>query len=227
MNIIGIDFSLRYPGVCIYTSSNKFHFIGIVNTKSTHKDTRVHEEANTYQDINIISTKHKMLYNKDSDYFFKERNKLYNYMNVVDTLIASINDYLEDSIVTLEGLSFNAQGNSKFDLAEAVGYLKSRLISKIGIYRLFIFSPSELKNQIGAKGNASKATIYSQFAEDPQNQQVKKSGFYSLIQSGKLYKGNKQPKIISPYEDMIDAYLCTLKVINTVNFNQNNSYQKK
>jgi len=217
MNIIGIDFSLRFPGICIYTKHNNIHFIGIVNTRVTKSDKKQHEEATSYHDISIINTFHNKLYTEDTSYYIKERNKINNYIQLVDLIITCINDYLDNAIVSIEGLSYNAKGNAIFDLAEGAGHLKNKIVEKIGLDRLFIFSPGELKTQINAKGNASKLDVFNQFINDPLLEQTKKSNFYQLALNGEFYKNSDRNKIISPFEDMVDAYLAVLKINNNIN----------
>jgi hypothetical protein len=77
--------------------------------------------------------------------------------------------------------------------------------------RLYIFSPSELKNAIGAKGNANKYEIYQQFKLDPKIETVKQSDLYQLINKYEdlVLKGQE---IKSPFSDMIDSYLAALKI---------------
>ena len=44
MNIIGIDFSILYPGICISEDFNKFKWIGIANGKISKKDIKRMED---------------------------------------------------------------------------------------------------------------------------------------------------------------------------------------
>ena len=54
MNIIGIDFSILYPGICISKDFKEFKWIGIANNKITKKDTRLMEDlALTYPNLKL------------------------------------------------------------------------------------------------------------------------------------------------------------------------------
>ena len=55
MNIIGIDFSILYPGICISTDFNSFKWIGFTNTKITKKESRFIEDVNSlYSNLKVI-----------------------------------------------------------------------------------------------------------------------------------------------------------------------------
>ena len=54
MNIIGIDFSILYPGICISNDFKDFKWIGIANNKITKKDTKLMEEISlTYPNLKL------------------------------------------------------------------------------------------------------------------------------------------------------------------------------
>jgi hypothetical protein len=76
--------------------------------------------------------------------------------------------------------------------------------------RLFIFSPSELKNAIGCKGNAKKMEIYNKFLTDPILDSVKQSDLYLALESEDWIL--KKDQIVSPIMDMIDSFLGVVKV---------------
>jgi len=91
--------------------------------------------------------------------------------------------------------------------------LKQKIVDKIlsgDADRFFVFSPSELKNAIGAKGNANKLDIFNKFIEDPILEQVKKSDLYKLITAENWII--KDSKVASPIIDMIDSYLGIVKI---------------
>jgi hypothetical protein len=76
--------------------------------------------------------------------------------------------------------------------------------------RLFIFSPSELKNAIGCKGNANKMDIFNQFKSDPQIEAIRSSDLYKAVHTEKwIVQGDK---ILSPVIDMVDSVLGIIKI---------------
>jgi hypothetical protein len=153
---------------------------------------------------------------KDKLYHINERNKLENYIKLSDFIIDEIKKHTSktDNIIAIEGISFGSSGNSLVDISQATGILKSKLTTLTdSIQKIFVFSPSELKNAIGCKGNASKIDIYNQFKEDPIIPSAKKSDLYKLINqdNGIIFNGKN---IKSPYMDMIDSYLPIVKIFN-------------
>jgi hypothetical protein len=74
---------------------------------------------------------------------------------------------------------------------------------------MFIFSPGELKNAIGAKGNAGKYDIFTQFKDFPGP--ALGSDLHSAILKYEDTIVNDQ-QVKSPFSDMIDSYLAVLKI---------------
>jgi len=221
MNIIGIDFSILYPGICISKDFKEFKWIGITNNKITKKGSSFIDDVNlTYDNINILKLGERQP--KNSQYHINERQKLQNYEKLINTIVEEIkkNTTSKDNIIAIEGISFGSSGNSLVDISQATGILKSKLLTLTdSIQKVFVFSPSELKNTIGCKGNASKIDIFLKFIEDPIIPIVKKSDLFNLISKEKdiIFNGKN---IKSPYMDMIDSYLPVLKIYNI--FKNNN-----
>lgn len=215
MNIIGIDFSILYPGICISTDFKEFKWIGITNNKLTKKDSKLMEDFSIeYPNLHLKQLGERP--GKDKLYHINERNKLENYIKLSDFIIDEIKKHTSktDNIIAIEGISFGSSGNSLVDISQATGILKSKLTTLTdSIQKIFVFSPSELKNAIGCKGNASKIDIYNQFKEDPVIPNAKKSDLYKLINqdNGIIFNGKN---IKSPYMDMIDSYLPIVKIFN-------------
>lgn len=216
MNIIGIDFSILYPGICISTDFKEFKWIGVTNTKITKKDSKLMEDLSIqYPNLHLKQLGERP--GKDKLYHINERNKLENYIKLTDFIIDEIKKHTNktDNIIAIEGISFGSSGNSLVDISQATGILKSKFTTLTdSIQKIFVFSPSELKNAIGCKGNASKIDIYNQFKEDPIIPNAKKSDLYKLINQDKgiIFNGKN---IKSPYMDMIDSYLPIVKIFNT------------
>ena len=216
MNIIGIDFSILYPGICISTDFIEFKWIGVTNTKITKKDSKLMEDLSIqYPNLHLKQLGERP--GKDKLYHINERNKLENYIRLTDFIIDEIKKHTNkrDNIIAIEGISFGSSGNSLVDISQATGILKSKFTTLTdSIQKIFVFSPSELKNAIGCKGNASKIDIYNQFKEDPIIPNAKKSDLYKLINqdNGIIFNGKN---IKSPYMDMIDSYLPIVKIFNT------------
>jgi hypothetical protein len=214
MTIVSIDFSVLYPGVCICKNFKEFKWLAIVNTDIRKKDQANIDILNSeYPNLSIFSTISRR--KKDQQYHITERNKLANYLELVNLLISKIKEEVgeDELIVCLEGQSFSSGGNSLIDISQATGILKDHIVLNLlnnSVDRLFIFSPSELKNAIGCKGNANKLEIFSAFIKDPIIQEVKESDLYKLVTKEEWIL--EKEKVVSPVIDMIDSYLGVLKI---------------
>ena len=227
MTIISLDFSILFPGVCICRDFKEYKWLAIVNTKTTKKDEKNFEDLTSqYSSINIHKTVTRR--EKSTHYHLTERNKLVNYLEATDLLIeklVELLDYEDDFIVCIEGISFGSKGNALVDISQATGIIKNKLVDRIldgDASRFFVFSPGELKNAIGCKGNAGKLDVYNKFIEDPVLDSVKKSELYKAITTEDWISNGKNIK--SPIMDMIDAYLGVTK-IHQILSTENNHYE--
>lgn len=221
MNIIGIDFSILYPGICISTDFNRFKWIGFTNTKISKKDSLFIEDVNSsYPNLKLIELGERP--KKDAQYHINERQKLTNFIRLTNNIVQEIEKQIEttDNIIAIEGISFGSSGNSLVDISQATGILKAKLTRLTdSVDKIFVFSPSELKNAIGCKGNASKIDVYKKFKDDPVISNVKQSDLYKLIHDNEdvIFNGKN---IKSPYMDMIDSYLPIVKIFNIFKNNE-------
>lgn len=214
MNIVSIDFSILYPGACICKNFKEFKWIALANTDVRKKDSDNFDYINlNYPSIKILRTTTRR--KKELEYHLTERTKLINYLEAIDLFVSQIEKELngEAAIVCLEGISFGSSGNSLVDISQATGILKHQLTTRIiknQHDKMFIFSPSELKNAIGCKGNANKKDILAKFKSDPILESVKSSDLFKLVnQESWVVDGEK---VLSPITDMVDSYLGVVKV---------------
>ena len=214
MTIVSIDFSILYPGICICKDFKEFKWLSVVNTKVKKADqTNFDYLLKNYPSIKIERT--TTIRKTHPEYHITERVKLINYKELVNRVIEEILKEVGDDevIVSIEGMSFGSKGNSLVDIAQSTGILRHELLTRVlkdNADRLFIFSPSELKNAIGCKGNAGKIDIFNQFKADPIIESAKKSDLFKAINSEKwIVNGDK---IVSPIIDMVDAYLGIVKI---------------
>ena len=217
MTIVSIDFSILYPGVCICRDFKDFKWIAAVNTNVRKKDSDLFDYINsTYPNIKIVTTETRR--KKDVQYHVTERIKLINYFEVITLIAKEIGEEIKDDqdiIFSLEGISFGSSGNSLVDISQATGILKYVLISQVlkGEHnRFFIFSPSELKNAIGCKGNSNKLDILEKFKTNPLIDSVKESDLFKLTNTEDWVI--QKDKVLSPIIDMVDSYLGIVKIHN-------------
>lgn len=214
MIIIGIDFSIQFPAACISKDFKSFKWIACVNTSISKIYRKFLDDIELeYSNLRFI---HLTPRDKSKDnYSAIERTKLLNYSHLVDQLVSAIHEELGEEdriIVAIEGISYGAQGNALLDICQSTGMLRKSILDRVLMghgEKLFIFSPGELKNAIGAKGNANKFDVCSVFIENPMI--AKESDLYDIIKnySDQIIKGQN---IKSPFMDMIDSYLAVLKV---------------
>ena len=220
MTIIGFDFSINYPAACISEDFTDFSWVAVTNTKLTKSYLHFIEGVNLeFPKLEIINLGEKN--NKGVSYSDTERRKLENQLRLVDTLIDRVLLKIKSGpvIVGIEGIAYGAKGNSLVDIVQTTGILKKsihdRLLSK-NLAGLFIFSPSELKVAIGAKGNANKFDVVNRFLQDPKLDAVNESSLYNCLNK---YKTEiiTNSEIKSPFSDMVDSYLSVLKIYQALN----------
>ena len=215
MTIISIDFSILYPGICICRDFIDFKWLAVVNTNLSKKDRgQLDHITATYQNLKIKYTKTKR--SAQAEYHLSERVKLVNYLELINIIVEELGELInkeEKIICVIEGISFGSKGNALVDISQATGMLKQKIVDEIlsgDADRFFVFSPSELKNAIGAKGNANKLDIFNKFISDPILEKVKESDLYRLVTTENWVV--KDAKVASPIIDMIDSYLGIVKI---------------
>ena len=217
MFVIGIDFSIQFPAVCISKDFKSFSWIACVNSNLTKAHRKLLEDVQLeHPTLEFIFLPPKNL--KHDTYSATERAKLENYSRLVDVLIDRVNQIVlpglnsQPLIVSIEGIAYGAQGNALIDICQATGMLRKKILdTTLNGHQesVFIFSPGELKNAIGAKGNAGKYDVYQQFKSNPMIADCS-----SLHQVINKYEDQvlKDQNVKSPFMDMIDSYLAVLKI---------------
>lgn len=214
MTIVSIDFSILYPGICICKDFKEFKWLSVINTKVRKVDQEnLDYLVQNYPNIKI--TKTNTVRKTHPEYHITERVKLINYQELISKIITELLLEVGDDevIVAIEGISFGSKGNSLVDISQSTGILKHELLTQVlknNADRLFIFSPSELKNAIGCKGNANKMDIFNQFKSEPQIESIKSSDLYKAVNTEKwIVQGDT---ILSPVIDMVDSVLGIIKI---------------
>lgn len=218
MIVIGIDFSIQFPAVCITRDFQSFKWIACVNTQIP----KVHRKF--LDDLELECKEFRFIHleprNKNKDtYSIIERSKLVNYSTLVDALVAAIKQEIngeERIIVSIEGVSYGAQGNALLDINQATGMLRKAILDRVLAghdEKIFIFSPGELKNAIGAKGNAGKFDVFQAFLNNSPLGTINKLHLVINKYADTIIKSNGTD-IKPPFTDMIDSYLAVLKIHN-------------
>jgi len=144
--IIGIDYSLNSPAVCVSrncgTSFSDCYFY-YLTSKKKHMGKMLE---------NVIGYEHKE-YNGPIERF---KNLSDWVLHILDTL----HKKQEDKIIFIEGYSYGSKGQAIFQIAENGGILKYRLQKR---YECRTIVPSVIKKFATGKGNADKEKMYEQF----------------------------------------------------------------
>ena len=145
--IVGIDYSLNSPAICIADDSFdfskcSFHFL-------TSKKKHIGKFGK-----NIFGYEHK-----------EYNNPIIRFSNISMWALDIIHKYKKDTAqVFVEGYSFGSKGQAVFQIAENCGILKYRLqMSPSILYDTIV--PSVVKKYASGKGNADKQLMYDSFKE--------------------------------------------------------------
>ena len=144
--IIGIDYSLTSPAICITTDfvfkNSKFYYL-------TNKKKYIGKMTN-----NITGFEHKE-YDTPIRRFSQISDWVYELME--DTIHTQ-------QLVYIEGYSFGSKGQAVFQIAENCGILKYRLQQMMIDYETVV--PSVVKKGATGKGNADKDMMYEFFSKE-------------------------------------------------------------
>lgn len=144
--IIGIDYSLTSPAICITTDfifeNSKFFYL-------TNKKKYIGPMAK-----NIIGTEHK-----------EYDTPIKRFSQISDWVYELIEDTIHtQQLVYIEGYSFGSKGQGIFQIAENCGILKYRL-QEFNIHYDTVV-PSVVKKGATGKGNADKDMMYESFSKE-------------------------------------------------------------
>ena len=144
--IIGIDYSLTSPAICITTDfifkNSKFFYL-------TNKKKYIGAMAK-----NIIGFEHK-----------EYDTPIRRFSQISDWVYELIEDTIHtEQLVYIEGYSFGSKGQGVFQIAENCGILKYRLQQMMVNYDTVV--PSVVKKGATGKGNADKDLMYESFSKE-------------------------------------------------------------
>jgi hypothetical protein len=143
MTLVGIDYSLTCPAVCVSNTKNFnecfFYFLN-------------NNEKHTGKALNILGDQH--------DQYLCDQQRYENIASWVMNILALLEK--EEVFVLIEDYAFAAKGRV-FNLAENCGLLKY-LLYKEG-YKFATIAPSVIKKFATGKGNANKEAMWLAFYE--------------------------------------------------------------
>jgi Holliday junction resolvasome RuvABC endonuclease subunit len=144
MIVVGIDYSLTSPAVCVArdkTFSNSFFYF--LNDRKS-----------------VIGKCHNILGEAHEEYLTDQER----YENIASWVLSILANFdKKDVVILIEDYSFGSKGKV-FHIAENCGMLKYMLY-KAG-YKFFTVPPTVVKKSATGKGNATKEKMYEAFVKD-------------------------------------------------------------
>jgi hypothetical protein len=207
MSIIGIDYSITSPGICVFTgddnddwSLEKLQFYCFVSEKKQEKIEKSLFESLPVE-LHLIESfddLKKETFDEDVEVdFITDDSYYFNRFNHLATSVCSVIDclYVRDKQqpkVFVEGYSFGSSGSRLFQIAENAATLKYKLYFELNITNLEFVPPTVVKKFASDKGNANKEMLEECFLEETG------IDFRSVF--------NQTKKQTNPSSDLIDAY---------------------
>ena len=146
--IIGIDYSLTSPAVCINDGDLMFYYL-------TNKKKWIGKQSE-----NIIGVEHEPW----TDPIKRFKNISNFVFQVLGKHISPKIGYRSIDKIFIEGYSFGSKGQGLFQIAENCGILKYRLQEQNLPYETVV--PSVVKKGATGKGNADKDKMYEAFVKE-------------------------------------------------------------
>jgi len=163
MRIVGIDYSLNSPAVCI-TQANEV---------DTHiKDCEFHYLTSVKKYQGKVA---KKVYGYEYPKYYSDNIQRFNL--IADWVLSLIK--VKHTRVFIEGYSYGSRGQGLFQIAENCGILKYKFMLEKHINYSTIV-PSVVKKRATGKGNASKEQMYEQFMKDGGQDLVSELGMNRL-----------------------------------------------
>ena len=174
--IVGIDYSLNSPAVCISTNGGTAFsdcYFYYLTSKKKHIGKMLE---------NVIGYEHKE--------FKSPIERFSNLSSWVLHILDTLHKKQKNKHIFIEGYSYGSKGQAVFQIAENCGILKYRLqMSPSMLYDTIV--PSVVKKYASGKGNADKQLMYDSFKEHTKKD---------------LMKMFDMQKLNNPVTDIVDSY---------------------
>ena len=202
--IIGLDFSLNSPGICVLDKGSA-KWISIYRT-SNIIEKLFQKDGSPFRILPSESINIKAIPKKEftGEYYERERDKIINAIYFSDLVIETIWEHLESgTIVGMEGLSFGSSGNSLIDISMTTALVRSKLVSKIDPNNLYVISPTTIK-KFALKGNSKKDELYNCLIEKRKSD-TRLTPLLEPLENNKSKWIKSGGKVETPCSDLIDA----------------------
>ena len=204
--LIGVDYSINSPAICIYRN-NTYNWISFPVLNKSKKDQKIQDDISKFSDVNY-KLQEKFIIN--GNYEDQDFQKIIKYDINANIILTLLNFYLPKQPyklkIAFEGYSYGSRfskTNNIIELVTATTLFKKtllqNLIEETDIIK--VYSPKTIKMQAG-NGNMKKRELFDVFIQNRlADSNLEKSVFWHYCTN--LLIGSKVP---SPIDDMIDAY---------------------
>ena len=196
MKILGIDFSINKPAVCVYDLGEYTFYswpFGLSEKlKIIFRDAGVHLMDRT--DVKY----------KGSDSSEKMRWEVQNSIELTDLIITSLPDgYAKDWKIVFEGLSFGSRGNVALQLGGYKYILMAAFFNEcVPFENMYTYAPITIKKTAGcSKRGMGKKDMIDAFVKDSAPNLLKKS----ILEDPAKFK-KKTGNWIDHLDDLVDSY---------------------
>jgi hypothetical protein len=212
LRYLAIDFSLNSPAACFFDGKDCQWFSLTRTSDPVEKFTK--KITSPYSVLGSLEDKIHLLFlekrSTPDDYTQRERHKMVQFDDIVSSFWGMFSHLIDDqTIVSMEGLSFSSSGNSLIDISMATALLRKRILDQVGFDRFFVYSPGTIK-KFALKGNSKKNELYIKLIESKKSTEIE-----TLRLQLDIYKDQwitKGGSVHKPIDDLVDStwiYLLT------------------
>lgn len=200
-NIIGFDFSINKPAVCIFDGS-KYNFMSWPFGLSKNN-------IELYKSSNVNIIERTDIKNSSSNSSVKMRWEIQNSKYLAQLISNDLQPYIDNkTIIAFEGLSFNSGGNIGTQLAGYKYILMNELKKYMSLDKMYTYAPQTIKSVAGCAGKdpitkkkRTKADMINEFIKQGIN-----SEFRDFLSAYKDEFKTRSGNWITHLDDLVDAY---------------------
>lgn len=203
--LIGIDFSLISPAVCIQFPNGEYKFISFFDDYGkeykTSKSKKFHYHRELSEIMELIP--YTRIIHKDN-YRDEQTSKMKSAKYISSLIVSKLKDIVGDNNVKIgiEGFSYGSISSSTLDLALYNSFLRIKLLETFGDECLIVISPMEGKKKLSNKGNANKDIMIDSFINNSlKDENLLSNSFWNYCKDNNLDYKN-----IKPIDDLVDSY---------------------
>ncbi len=183
MALLGIDYSVQSPAICVHFEE-QIHFYFFPQRK---REIKFSETGDNW-------TLKALPYIKEKEWKSREHR----YDELSEIFMSVVNSYRDDlDKVGIEGYSLNSRGRAISIACEAGAVLRHKLYQND--YNVIEYAPTEIKKKFTGRGNAGKHDMYNSFLGDKN---IESFNPYDELE----LKYDVYTDIKKPVEDIVDAY---------------------